>query len=90
MVIPFWTSHTNGPLGLYTGLLSFGGKKKNHDKKWLLLLVLGLLLAPMALISLPIPVWSEKVPPPTPAANLSPFIAHVLVIRIKISQFSLI
>lgn len=89
MVIPFWTSHTNGPLGLYTGLLSFGGGE-SHDKKWLLLLVLGLLLAPMALISLPIPVWSEKVLPPTPAANLSPFIAHVLVIRLKISQFSLI
>lgn len=72
-------------------------EKKNQDKKWLLLLVLGLLLAPMALISLPIPVRSHKAPPPTPAAkpvsyhyNVSPFIAHALVIRIKITQLSLI
>lgn len=45
------------------------GKKKNQDKKWLLLLVLGLLLALMALISLRIPVSSQKVPPPTTAAK---------------------
>lgn len=30
MVFQFWTSHTNGLLGLYTGLLSFGRKEKSR------------------------------------------------------------
>lgn len=70
MVIRFSSSHNNGLLGLHTGLLSFQGKK-NQDKKRLSLLVLGLLLASMAIISLFIPVRSQKVPPPNPYGQAS-------------------
>lgn len=53
MVIQFWTSHANGPLGLYTGLLE---KKEIKIKNVFLSLVLGLLFASRAQISLPLPV----------------------------------